>query len=1536
MKKVYVFLTIVLMVVRVAAQSEPSTYFNIFLPPNNEPVQRNVALIVTAVSDSTTFSIIDDDKDGDSDDTVSGRLNAGQSYVLYMKDNGINDDALYASGGTLKRDGDYFTIRSNKLVYASMSTDSDWQHDFVPSVNKKTVGQKFIVYAPKVSSSPRDLNVFAYEENTTVTVHKISSVPTLKTGYTNIDLSAKKLVIQKTISPGQDLIHYFNDGQNIMESGGTYLVESNKNVSVQYGALFGNARDGGSYVPSSNGSGAGDLFYFAVPYQAIGEQEIRVVSWDDNNEVNLSRYSNGRWISVRNWKLNALSPADWVGKQDGNVSYPTVFRVTATPGKRVSVMEANWMETGSNNTSDMATMVSSESGTSSGTRFLAYMLPPGNQKNVVNPFTGKFFNGSFSHFYLFAGNKNTTVTIKDAQTRGKKLSRTYNIEAGRYADAFFSIDEWKSIYNGTGTPSGSERPNVLIESTERISVLSTNFNDNWMSYFGSSLPQSFVQEGQPEVSQANPGNKVKFRSKIKMPYGQTVKNSKIKVGISSGLIPSECKLKKNGNHVADGKITTDASGSVAEFNPIPEIVADDDYEVETSVIVAPTYNNGAPIPNEAVLTVETIVSGEVDGELQESHFSQGIQNNSANTSGLMYSVCQITTISAAANDSWNSSWVDYDGDGWEDLFVTTKSENQPNELYRNMGNGSFTRILNHPLVNEKATTVAAIWGDINNDGRKDVLLVNATKFATKLYLNVGNGMFTQLDKAGLEVHPQYYHGASFADFDNDGYLDLIITNFFETRFHQLYRNKGDLTFELITNTPVTTESERSMAPVLADYNNDGLVDIFIPNGNDRANSLFRNTGNFQFVKVNDKAIAADAKNSVGAAWGDYNNDGNLDLLVVNASDQYNDLYVNKGDGTFERQPDTVLDNLKGDSHGAAWVDMNNDGWLDLYITNDEGASFMYINDTKGGFVRKIDEVLSGSVGNAYGISVADYNKDGFQDLVVSTHTDGNTRFFCNNGSSANWIGFHLQGRYSNAQALGARVAVKSGGIWQHKQNLPVSGFGSQHSQFIHFGIGSNNLVDSVRIVWPSGVVQYVHTYKLNNYNQVLEEPGRMVAGVVFHDLNRNGVKEDEEVYVPNLALGINNEFVLSTDNRGIFQFRTKSSAVAIAAVDAHWNIDSRFISHEFRPTTDTLVVNIPVQEVILGVDLAVSVSTTAWRRGFTNETVLQIKNTGTTTCENAEVELEFPAEAYMIGSLSDYTDKGDKKYSWLTGQLKPGATIAITLTDSVGLEAKTGQFLVLKANVKSEQADINMENNKVDEEIEVVGAIDPNDMLVSPKGEGPQGYINRDTWLTYTIRFENIGTYKATYVFLKNQLPLGLDFSTFEMVSSSHPNTYSLSKEGKLDVSYRNIDLLPVTVDSLLSQGYFKYRIKPRSDVMGGTELANSAEIVFDFEAPIVTNTLLNTIKRSGTNEAKALLVYPSRVTNQVTITIDRDYFSVTEPQVISEWTILDHTGKEMMSGSGEMNPDKQIEVGNLSAGMYLIRAIDQNGQAYAGKMIRL
>lgn len=1429
-------------------QSEPSTYFNVFVPPNNEPLKRNVALVVTAIADSTNFQIIDDDMDGDSDDSVSGMLMAGQSQIVYIAEGGINDDARYASGGVLASNGDYFFIHADKLVKAKMSTDSDWQHDFVPSVNKKSVGQKFFIYSPKGSSNGRDINVFAYEENTTVTISRISLSPTLRSGHTHVDVNQRTIVAQRTLNPGQDLIYYYQEGRKLLESGHTYMVETNKDVSVQYGSLMQNSRDGGAYVPSSNGSGSGDLFYFAVPYQAQGEQEIRIISWDDNNQVKLERYSNGSWIQMQNWNLNAMEPADWVGRQHGNVSYPTVFRVTATPGKRVSVMEANWMETGSNTTSDMATMVSSANGTSSGTEFLAYMLPPSRQNNVVNPFTGERFVGNITHFYLFAGNQNTTVTIKDAKTNGQVLHRTYTIEANRYADAYFNMDEWRSIYNGNGTPDGPERPYVIIEATENIAVLSTNFNDNWMTYFGSSLPQGFTQQTEVSKPDASPGESVVLNTNIINNSNSQINNPSIEVNVGSGLIPTESTLKNNTTSQQwNGDIKINENGSTITFDNISNISGTDNLEIETVVVVQPTFNDGTPVPDGTVISVDTVVSGEIDGTFQQSVTSQGIQNNSNDNSNLLFAVCGTGPIVTGTNDSWNGAWIDFNRDGYDDLFVTNKNPNEPNELFRNNGNGTYTRITNGPLVNEKANTVAAVWADVNNNGWPDVFIVNATGTRSMLYLNNGNGNFTPQPNSGIEIHPQYFHGAVFADFDNDGYVDLLVTNFFPTRFHHLYKNNGNNTFTRVENTPVTMVSERAMAPILVDFDNDGLVDIFIPNGDNRPNSLFRNVGGFQFEKVTEGDIVTDTYNSVGAAWGDYTGNGYPDLYVVNASGQDNNLYQNNGDGTFTKIYDSIVVQQGGHNHAALWFDANNNGHLDLFVTNDQGSNALYLNDGNGGFERKPGELIGGNTGRSYGAAVSDVNRDGRLDVMIFNQTNQSNRLFCNNNSNGNnWIGFTLTGRSSNRSAIGARVSVKANDTWQTRSLLPVTGFGSQSTSRIHFGLDNAARVDSVIIHWPSGYRQVItNNPRINQYHSIMEEDATALHGLTFHDENNNGRWDEGEPLIGNIRLTlVETGQSISSNANGELITRVNHGKYTIEPVGLkNWYVNGK-VAVDVSPGVDSVFVPVPLRPVSNGYDLAVTFATTAWRRGFTNETIVQVSNIGTATALDGRLNLHYPEEGYVVKSASEFTRTG-KMYTWKLPEIKPGATISIAVTDSIGLEAYTGQILNFWATVFAVGTDLDENNNKFGEEIVVVGAIDPNDIIVSPMGDGPEGFIERDQVLTYTIRFENMGTWEATYVFIDNQISRNLDLNSFNMISTSHPVSYTLHPDGLLEISYLNIGLPPAEVDSIGAHGYFKYSIRPHADIQPGERIHNTAEIVFDFEAPIITNTTQHTIFRT-------------------------------------------------------------------------------------------
>ncbi len=1536
MRKILTLLAFIFVLQTVAlATGEPSTYFNIFVPPNNDAVQRNVCLIVTAIYDNTSFTILDDNADGDSDDNVTGTLMSGQSYILYIKDNGINDDALYASGGTLKRDGDYFTITSTNLVYAAMSCDSDWQHDFVPAVDKSSVGEKFIIYAPKISSSKRDLNVFAFSDNTTVTISKISASATTQTGYTNINLVNKTVVAQRTINIGQDIIYYYQDGRNVMNTGETYMVESNKPVSVQYGALYQNERDGGGYVPSSNGSCSGELFYFGVPYQATGEQEIRVVSWDNANAVKLERYSNGSWVAMSNWTMDRGKAKDWVGKNNGNVSYPTVFRISCSAGKKVSVFEANWLETGSPGTSDIATMVASEAGNTSGKVFLVYMAPPGNETNVVNPATGTFYGQKITHIYLFS-REGATVTVKDAYSNGGDINRTYNIAPGRYVDCFLTETEWKSIYNGTGTVAGGpERPYLMVESNNNISVMNTNFNDNWMMYFGSSLIQSFSQEGSSSQTIGIPGDIITVNSNIQLESNGMLTGATLKVIVGDGAIPISSTFKNlTDNTSIEGDINFGPTESVITFSNVPALNSQKQYQVQTEISLLPSSNDGTAMANNTIVVVESILSGTMDGAFQQSTITQGIQNRTAVTSNLLFSICGSGELVNTLNNTWGIAWVDYDNDDDDDIFITDKDADRSNLLFRNDGNGIFTKITAGVLVTDKAISVASTWGDIDNDGDVDVFVANDTQKKSELYINQGSGNFSKKVNTGLSQEPGYYHGASWTDFNNDGFLDLMLTNYFPTRFHELWRGIGDGTFTSETSV-ITMESNRSLTPLWADYDNDGWQDLFIPNAEGNNNSLYHNDQG-TFTKITTGSIVNDGGNSVAACWGDYNNDGWLDLFVANASNENNFLYRNNGNGTFTKVTTGIVVTDGGQSHGCSWVDIDNDSDLDLYVTNDQGSKALYINKGDASFEKKINEVISMDYGNSFGHAWSDYDKNGQLDLMVATHTANKDYLFCNNGNGNKWISIKLKGTRSNRSAIGAKIRVKSGGLWQTKEVQSQNGFASQNSMRTSFGLNSASIADSVEITWPSGYRQVLTNLNSNQHLSIAEPTTSKLKGVAYRDGNNNCVYDENETLLANMSIRIMPSGITAvTNNVGEYEANVANGNYTLNGVATGlWNASCGSASFAVNNSvSNTYTRNFAFNETAVGVDLASSFASTAWRRGFVNQSSLVIKNSGSELATGSEVSVTYPTHMFLLEASTPWHEKNGNTYTWLIDNLGINETFIIHLSDSVGLSATIGDELVVSCQITGGQTDLNAANNSFEFRSNVVGAVDPNDIQVSPKGDGEEGFISREDWVNYTIRFQNVGNYPAWRVTIEDQLPSYFDLKTIEVVSATHHHGYSISDNGMLTFVFNDINLVDSTQNEAQSHGSIIFKVRPLRDLTGGEQLLNDAAIVFDYEGAINTNQVTNKIKYTATPENNVVRISPNPSSGHTRFTVDRNGFHLQDNVMINDVEILSQDGRIVYT-QGNMNVKTfEMNVGEFIPGMYMVRITDEKKVIYFGKL---
>jgi hypothetical protein len=481
---------------------------------------------------------------------------------------------------------------------------------------------------------------------------------------------------------------------------------------------------------------------------------------------------------------------------------------------------------------------------------------------------------------------------------------------------------------------------------------------------------------------------------------------------------------------------------------------------------------------------------------------------------------------------------DYDNDGFEDIFVTDSCAGCENHLYHNNGDFTFSDVARAAGVadgnDEENASAAALWFDYNNDGLLDLFVV---RFGHSiLYENLGNGQFRDITKAaGLDRYMNAVKAIAF-DYDHDGYPDLFIGSYFQPTdiFHPntprffpesfenanngggvtVFHNNRDGTFTDVTERVGVLTTGWTLDLGHGDANNDGQEDLYVANdfGTDR---FFKNNGNGTFTDKTQTVIGFDTKKGMNVDWADYNNDGCLDIYVTNVYDDYMKecamLWHNMGDGTFTDVSQEVGTCDTGWGWAAKFFDYDNDGWLDLYVVNGwvSAGSENYVPDIYAMLIRPgVDladarnwppignKSMSGyekkrlfhNVGGEFfkeeaarhgldstkdgrGIAVADFDNDGRLDLLV-TNADDEPNLYRNIlPTGAHWISFVLEGTKSNRFAIGAQIRLTAGGKTYLSYVNGGNGFASQSTMHVHFGLGSVTNVDRVEVRWPSGLRQ---------------------------------------------------------------------------------------------------------------------------------------------------------------------------------------------------------------------------------------------------------------------------------------------------------------------------------------------------------------------------------------------------------------------------------------------------------------------------------
>jgi hypothetical protein len=432
-------------------------------------------------------------------------------------------------------------------------------------------------------------------------------------------------------------------------------------------------------------------------------------------------------------------------------------------------------------------------------------------------------------------------------------------------------------------------------------------------------------------------------------------------------------------------------------------------------------------------------------------------------------------------DSSGCAWGDIDNDGFPELFVGNGST--PNYLYHNNRDGTFTKMTNAPT---KDTGYGGSWADYDNDGYLDLFI--GANSANRLYHNNGDGTFTRVTNFPVPTGTVSWSG-SWGDYDRDGWVDLFISNGGGNNNFLLHNNRNG-TFTKITAGRIVSDGGASIGATWQDYDNDGWPDLYVAN-NGGNSFLYRNLGNGTFARILSGSVATDSQNAIVPDWGDYDNDGWPDLAVGCIG--RNLLYRNLRGTNWLKQTTGPLVTDSVNSEIVQWADYDNDGYIDIFSANANNQNnTLYHNNRDGTFTK----ITTGSVvsdgGNSAGSAWGDYDNDGFIDLFVANWQGSRPNFFYRNAGNANhWLKVKCIGRVSNRAGIGAKVRVAAV-LWnkdvtQLREISGGLGFG-QSPLLAHFGMGDAPRAKLITIEWLGGIVQELRDIPVDQTINITEPP----------------------------------------------------------------------------------------------------------------------------------------------------------------------------------------------------------------------------------------------------------------------------------------------------------------------------------------------------------------------------------------------------------------------------------------------------------------
>jgi hypothetical protein len=498
------------------------------------------------------------------------------------------------------------------------------------------------------------------------------------------------------------------------------------------------------------------------------------------------------------------------------------------------------------------------------------------------------------------------------------------------------------------------------------------------------------------------------------------------------------------------------------------------------------------------------------------------------------------------------AFIDYDSDGLLDLFFVNGTtlegfatgRTPTNHLYRNKGHGAFEDVTVAAGLAASGWGQGACVGDYDNDGSDDLFVSYWGQ--NRLYRNGGRGHFDEVTRAAGLTQPRtrWNTGCAFVDYDRDGRLDLFVANYIDLDLataptpasglcrykgvavacgppgltggkNLLYHNRGGGVFDDVSEKSGITQARGTygLGVSTLDFDNDGWTDLYVANDSNPS-ALYRNNRDGTFADIGVQAGCAYSQDGkpqagMGVAIGDYDRNGTMDIFKTNFAADTSTLYANGGDGrcedrTFEAGMGV---NTRWLGWGTAFLDLDNDGWLDLFLTNGhvypevrqlkteagyEQRKVVYRNLGNGRFA-DISEQLGPPVTTARpgrGAAFGDIDNDGQIDVAISNINERPDLFRLSGDARHHWITLQLTGVTSNRNAIGARVRCITSGASQWQEVRGGGSYFSQNDFRVHFGVGLATQIARVEVRWPNGLEESWENLEVDRFHTLKEGAGR--------------------------------------------------------------------------------------------------------------------------------------------------------------------------------------------------------------------------------------------------------------------------------------------------------------------------------------------------------------------------------------------------------------------------------------------------------------